>query len=85
MKNEKNLTQKRPSLAKAVAAEVFEEAAQLAGAELNFESGREINHLSSSDLERLRELAGCVHRDEDDIENCDANFCFHQKWRSHNG
>ena len=75
----------RPSLAKAVAAEIFEEAAALT-VDLRFNEVGLEQQLTQSDLEQLKELSGCVSSEEEEREaNCDRNFCFHQKWRTHNG
>ena len=78
----------RPSLATAVAAEVFEESAALVeevlsknslqNGDIEFQS-----ELNREDLDRLKELAGCV-KEEKGID-CDSNFCFHQRFRSHDG
>ena len=77
-----------PSLANAVAAEIFEDAAELAGHSIEKDFlGRD--HKLKSDLltreriDQLKELAGCVHDDRE--IDCDSNFCFHQRFRSHNG
>jgi len=77
-----------PSLANAVAAEVFEEAAELAGSSIEKDFLGRLHPFQSASLTRekidqLKELAGCVHDDRE--VDCDSNFCFHQKYRSHNG
>ena len=77
-----------PSLANAVAAEVFEDAAELAGSSIDKDFlGRshpfQSDLLTRENIDQLKELAGCVHDDRE--VDCDSNFCFHQRFRSHNG